>query len=165
MNQYRIFVQTSTLSPNLHHKLTEDGKCWKHNNNIITKTLSTFVSVILVMLRYWSRNWVVDPLMMRVNNTTPPVRNTNWCIWHMQVLFRTTFPFLRKIHTRHNICQDYPCVNSFQRLLPILILWMLGLILELLMDSDTTKEKIIEYNIQIYIYIYSIFPCRACFEI
>jgi hypothetical protein len=39
MNQYRMFyVQTSTLPPRMHHKLTKHGRFCKQNNQLPTKT-------------------------------------------------------------------------------------------------------------------------------
>jgi hypothetical protein len=39
MNRYRMFfVQTSTLPPWMHHKLTKHGRFCKQNNQLPTKT-------------------------------------------------------------------------------------------------------------------------------
>jgi hypothetical protein len=39
MNQYRMFfVQTSTLPPRMHHKLTKHGRFFKQINQLPTKT-------------------------------------------------------------------------------------------------------------------------------
>jgi hypothetical protein len=39
MNRYRIFyLQTSTLPPRMHHKLTKHGRFCKQNNHLPTKT-------------------------------------------------------------------------------------------------------------------------------
>jgi hypothetical protein len=39
MNRYRMFfVQTSTLPPRMHHKLTKHGRFCKQNNQLPTKT-------------------------------------------------------------------------------------------------------------------------------
>jgi hypothetical protein len=39
MNQYRMFfVQTSTLPPHMHQKLTKHGKFYKQNNQLPTKS-------------------------------------------------------------------------------------------------------------------------------
>ena len=40
MNQYRMFfVQTSATTPSMHQKLTEHGKYYTQNNQLLTKTL------------------------------------------------------------------------------------------------------------------------------
>jgi hypothetical protein len=39
MNRYKMFfVQTSTLPPRMHHKLTKHGRFCKQNNQLPTKT-------------------------------------------------------------------------------------------------------------------------------
>jgi hypothetical protein len=39
MNRYRMFyLQTSTLPPRMHHKLTKHGRFCKQNNQLPTKT-------------------------------------------------------------------------------------------------------------------------------
>jgi hypothetical protein len=60
-------------------KVSKNLAGWMKNKSV-AKNVITLVSVTLSMLRKRRRNCVVEPLMMRVKNTTPPVKNTNWCI-------------------------------------------------------------------------------------
>jgi hypothetical protein len=55
MNRYRMFfVQTSTLPPRMHHKLTKHGRFCKQNNQLPTKSHVEFKdnSIISLILSF-----------------------------------------------------------------------------------------------------------------
>ena len=54
MNRYRmLFVQTSTLPPSMHQKLTKHGKFCKQNNQLPTKSHDELEDTSIIFHLFW----------------------------------------------------------------------------------------------------------------